>query len=186
MHLAEMYILTIHCSLLTLLMSFQIRYYAQAEPTILAMEEVGISLNTIVLNELDPSEGPLPLYPSTAARAAWKAFIYRESARRTSLILFHLIALCNLLRGRFSSCSQDLIIGTSVAISAHLWNAASAFEFAVAWNEKKHYLVKGLDFTDVLEQAKCEDVDVFSKMMMTSIMGIDDVRGWCHTRGGTF
>jgi hypothetical protein len=67
-----------------------------------------------------------------------------------------------------------------------LWKAPSAFDFAVAWNERKHHLVKDLDFTDVLEIAKADDIDVFGRMIMTGLMGIDDVKGWFHTRGGAF
>jgi hypothetical protein len=77
-------------------------------------------------------------------------------------------------------------MGSRVTFSAHLWKAASAFDFAIAWNEKKHFLVKDFDLTEILESARPDDLDVFGRMMLVGIMGIEDVKGWFHTRGGTF
>jgi hypothetical protein len=71
-----------------------------------------------------------------------------------------------------------------VVISAPLWTAKSPFEFAKAWNEKKRFIVKSLDFQEVLKEADAQDVDVFGRMMMVGVMGVDDVRGWIYTRGG--
>lgn len=71
-----------------------------------------------------------------------------------------------------------------MTVSTELWAAMSPLEFAIAWNEKKHYLVKGLDFGEVLQQANADDVDAFARMVMVGLMGIDDMRGWLLTRGG--
>jgi hypothetical protein len=54
----------------------------------------------------------------------------------------------------------------------------------VAWNNTKHFVVKELDFTEVLRDAQPEDLDTFSKMMLIGLQGEDDIRGWFHTRGG--
>ena len=54
----------------------------------------------------------------------------------------------------------------------------------MAWNDKNHFLVKELDFTEVLRVAQPDDLDVFANMMLVGLQGIDDVRGWYHTRGG--
>jgi hypothetical protein len=168
-----------------LVFSGDIRYYGQVNAMIRQLEEVGDVLEHHVRQHADPS-GSLPLYPMTEARAAWKSFIFREAARRSLLISFHFLALCNLMRGHLSTCATSRAYGSRVTISAHLWKAPSAFEFAVAWNERKHHLIKDLDFTDMLEVAKADDIDVFGRMLMTGLMGIDDVQGWFHTRGGTF
>jgi hypothetical protein len=100
-------------------------------------------------------------------------------------VLFQFISVYRLLRGQFSACQHELAMGNRVTFSAHLWQARSAFEFAVAWNERKHYLLKDLDTSELLETARPDDIDVFGKVMLTGIMGIDDVRGWLHTRGGS-
>ena len=77
-------------------------------------------------------------------------------------------------------------MSTRVTLSANLWKAVSAFDFAVAWNERQHYLVKDFDFTELLENARPDDIDMFGRMLLTGVRGIDDVKGWFHTRGGVF
>jgi hypothetical protein len=168
-----------------LVFSGDIKYYGQVNAMIRQLEEVGDALEHHVRQQSDPS-GSLPLYPMIEARKAWKSFIFREAARRSLLVSFHFLALCNLMRGHLSTCASSRASGIRVTMSSHLWRAPSAFDFAVAWNERKHHLVKDLDFTEVLEMANADDIDVFGRMIMTGLMGADDVKGWFHTRGGTF
>lgn len=162
----------------------EVRFHDLAEMMIPHMEDVGAVLLPISKGQVD-SEGTLPLYPSAAARSEWKAYILRESLRRTSLSIYHITALCHLLRGQLVSCADHLAVGNRVTFSAHLWQAKSAFDFALAWNEKKHFLIKDLDFTEVFQDARPDDLDTFCRMMMVGLQGIDDLRGWFHTRGGT-
>jgi hypothetical protein len=157
--------------------------YSQAELLIPHMEKVGDSLLSLAAQQMDQT-GSLPLYPSTAARASWMAYIFRESLCRTALSLFQFVTMCHLLRGQLKSCRNHLAVGSRITISAHLWNAKTAFDFALAWNNNKYFIVEDLDFTEVLKSAKAEDVDTFSKMMMIGLQGEDDMRGWFYTRGG--
>ena len=60
--------------------------------------------------------------------------------------------------------------------------APSAFDFAVAWNGEDHLFVEDLEF-DGLKCAKADNIDAFGRMVMVSLMGIDDVRGWFYMRG---
>lgn len=161
-----------------------VRLYAQAQALLPHVEDVGKTLLPIADAQTDAA-GLLPLYPSAAARSAWKSFIFRESVRRTALSLYHITVVCNLLSGQLTTCLHDLKLNNRITFSAHLWYAKSAFEFAVAWNEKTHFLIKELDFTDVLKSAQPEDLDVFATMMLVGLQGMDDVRGWFYTRGGT-
>jgi hypothetical protein len=161
-----------------------IRLYAQAEALLPYLEDMGNVLLPFAA-ELNDTIGPLPLYPSAAARSAWNSYIFRESVRRTALSIFHITVMCTLLSGQLKSCTHHIAMNNRVTLSAHLWQAKNAFDFAVAWNEKTHYVVKELDFTDVLKSAKPDDLDVFSNMMLVGLQGIDDMRGWYHTRGGT-
>ena len=73
-----------------------------------------------------------------------------------------------------------------MTLSSHLWRAESAFDFAVAWNEKKHFVVCDLDFVEVWRDAKPDDLDEFAKTMLVGLQGVDDVKGWFYKRGGTF
>lgn len=163
-----------------------IRSRNQAQDLILHLEQAGQSLHHLSSQQTNPIGSKLPVYPSTAARAAWKTFQFQETVRRTTLSLFQFLALCHLLCGRNESCAPSLARGNEVTLSAHLWNAKSAFDFAVAWNEKSHFLVKDLDFSEVMRDAEPDDVDDFAKMMLVGLMGIDDVRGWFYMKGGTF
>ncbi|KAF2009742.1 hypothetical protein BU24DRAFT_81470 [Aaosphaeria arxii CBS 175.79] len=160
-----------------------IRYHAYIDVTTKALEEAGYALHSMIQSYEDPS-GPIQLYPSAAARTAWKNYIIRESSRRTLLIALHFVALCKLFRGWLSACRDDLVLGNRVTYSAHLWKVDNALDFALAWNEKNHFLVKELDFDNLLENAKPDDVDVFGKMLLTGVLGIDDVKAWLYTRGG--
>jgi hypothetical protein len=77
-----------------------------------------------------------------------------------------------------------MAIGSRVTLCAALWEAKSPLEFAIAWNEKNHYLVEELDFSEVLTSANANDVDVFGRMLMVGLMGADDIKGWLHSKGG--
>ena len=166
-----------------LIFAGDLEFYGQAEKLLPQMIEIGQSLLQLATQEVDPT-GPLQLYPSMAARTAWKAYIFRESLRRTVLMFHLMITMCNLLLGQLTSCRDRLVVGNRVTLSAYLWQADSAFDFAVAWNNKKHYLIKELDFTEVLEEARPDDLDTFAKMMMIGLQGVDDIKGWFYTRGG--
>jgi hypothetical protein len=162
-----------------------IQLYSQAEALLPHLDTIGNRLLILQTEQTDPS-GPLPLYPSSAVRAAWTSFILRESLRRTILSLFQLITLCGLLRGQNNTCAHDLVQGNKVTMSAHLWNAKTAFDFGVAWNEKEHFLVRELDFTRVLSDAKPDDLDTFARTILVGIKGLDDMKGWFHMRGAAF
>ncbi|OAL49664.1 hypothetical protein IQ07DRAFT_511121 [Pyrenochaeta sp. DS3sAY3a] len=166
-----------------LVFSGDIQFYGQAEALLPHLEEVGTSLLSIAAQQSDTQQS-LPFYPSSVARSAWKSYIFRESVRRTALSVFHFSTMCKLLRGQLTSCAHTLAYGNKVTVSAHLWHARTAFDFAVAWNDRKHFLVKELDFTELLRDAKPDDVDTFGRMMMIGLQGIDDIRGWFHSRGG--
>jgi hypothetical protein len=162
------------------------RFYGQAEILLSHLEHVGNLLLALNGQQCDPTE-KLPLHPSAAARAAWTSFVYRETLRRTVLSLFQFLALCHLLQGgQVSSCSPELAQGNRITLSAHLWGAKSALDFAVAWNEKKHLLVHDLDFSEVLSTAHPGDIDNFAKAMLVGLQGIDDVKGWFYTHGAAF
>lgn len=161
-----------------------VRLYSQAELLLPLMDEVGTALLSISVQQVDPF-GVLPFYPSTAAHAAWTAYMFRESLRRTVLSIYLFITLCHLLRGTTAPCSTFLAHGNKVTLSAQLWNAKSAFDYAVAWNNEKHFLVNNLDFTEVMDVAEPKDIDAFGKMIMIGLQGEDDIKGWLYTKGGT-
>ncbi|KAH4207436.1 hypothetical protein HBI49_098990 [Parastagonospora nodorum] len=160
-----------------------ISLYSQAESSLSCMNEVAYALHSLTDYQEDPT-GSIPLYPSAVARASWTAYIFRESLRRTVLALFHFVTMCQLMRGQLKSCNEDRALGYKMTISAQLWSAKSAFDYAVTWNNQRHFIVKELDFSGVLRDAMPEDIDTLGKMMMICLKGEDDIRGWFYTRGG--
>ena len=167
--------------LIILTFSRDLCYFSQAKTVILHLESVGESIHAFLANEIDCS-APLSLYPSTAARSAWKSFIFRESARRTLLAMFHCITICRLHYGSPTGCGHHLMAGNRITFQRALWEADSAFDFAMAWNKKNHFLIEELDFDKFLKNGTASDVDVFGKMILTGLMGMDELKGWIHTR----
>lgn len=51
--------------------------------------------------------------------------------------------------------------------SRHLWEAESSVSFYRAWNEKPQYCIRDLDFKDFWQYGRPEDVDDFTRMMLT-------------------
>jgi hypothetical protein len=131
-----------------------------------------------------PSE--LPVYPITVASSEWRTYILHESARRTMLILFFMLALCHALRGSMGFCQKDGAVSNYHLGSAHLWNATSAFDFAKAWNEKNRLIVADTDYGPLLITAQPDDFDTFGKMLLVAKLGIDETRGWFDYKGGIF
>lgn len=52
--------------------------------------------------------------------------------------------------------------------SKYLWEADSSMAFFRAWQTKPQYPVRNLDFKGVWMHAQPEDVDEFTKLMLTA------------------
>lgn len=160
--------------------------------------------------------GPLPLYPIGPAREFWQGWVLQESARRTYMTTFFLLQLYLLLKGDVpKKCDQRLYLCHFWTVSAHLWQARDAFEFALAWRDRRHFVVNNTSYVffffvfycsinlkdrrglshglltglnrikQVLIEAQGDDVEEFGKMILTTLMGIDETKGWLHSRGAT-
>ncbi|KAL2822791.1 hypothetical protein BDW59DRAFT_173722 [Aspergillus cavernicola] len=114
----------------------------------------------------------------------WTLWISEESARRTILFTFYFLQILRLLRSEHNlHCDGKLGLLHSWYSSAHLWNADSAFDFALAWGGKEHFIVRNVDFSHLLEKAEPGDVDCFARMLLVSSQGLERVRGWFFLRG---
>ncbi|EUC47386.1 hypothetical protein COCMIDRAFT_24709 [Bipolaris oryzae ATCC 44560] len=169
---------------LMLVFGGDIHFRTQADALSSQLDDMGAMLLPIATEE-NEHVGALPLYPSTAAHSAWRSFVFRESARRTVLAAYQFTVMYTVLTGQIKTCSQDVALQSHITLSAHLWRATNAFDFAMSWNAKNHFVVKGLDFTNLLKEAQPDDLDVFGNILLISLQGIDDIRGWYHIRGGT-
>ncbi|KAF2731387.1 hypothetical protein EJ04DRAFT_526215 [Polyplosphaeria fusca] len=165
--------------------SDDVRYFGAVEALIPRLEEIGHELHSLVQDETDPT-GTFILYPSGSLRPAWNAYIFRESARRTMIAVFHVIAVCRLLAGRMGQCDHSAALSSRLSFSRPLWDAVSPFEFAKAWNEQNPHFVDDLDVTTVLDTARPNDIGTFGRILLVSMMGIDEVKGWFHSHGAAF
>jgi hypothetical protein len=93
----------------------------------------------------DPDETPdaLPLYPVAAARDFWLSWIFMESARRTLAMILFFVVAHRFVRGELTQCNTNKYVSRSVTLSAHLWKAGDPVDFALAWRDKRHYVVHG-------------------------------------------
>ncbi|KAH6849633.1 hypothetical protein B0I37DRAFT_306966 [Chaetomium sp. MPI-CAGE-AT-0009] len=127
----------------------------------------------------------LPVYPLAGTRAFWEGWIVRESARRTLLLMKVLWLLYRLLRcGAPIVCDKNVASQLRFTASAHLWQAGDAVEFALAWGQRKHYVVSNLGLVDILAEAESSDIDQYGRILLTAMLGVDEVKGWFTSKGG--
>lgn len=81
-------------------------------------------------------------------------------------------------------CDSRLLLCRSLTLSAHLWHARDAVDFAVAWREKKHLVAQPWTIWKQLERAMPDDIDELGRMLMCAGMGIEETRGWFMAKGG--
>ncbi|RDW81269.1 Zn(II)2Cys6 transcription factor domain-containing protein [Aspergillus mulundensis] len=142
-----------------------------------------------------PSPSPSPSPDGTATNSAivppagtapsfWPLWTVEESARRTILFTFYVLQILRLFRGdQDMKCDGKLGLLHSWYASAYLWNAPSAVEFGVAWEGREHFVVRNVDFGDLLRDAQPADVDVLGRMLLVTSLGVERVRGWFGGRG---
>ena len=154
-----------------------------AEPLIPVLETAALNLLNYVHFPAAEADTDYSA-PMDAVMQSWSEWVYQESARRTALFSFYLIQIYRLITGENNlSCDGRLGLIHSWYLSAHLWSAQTAFDFAVAWNEHHHYLIYNADFMGALESARPADVDLFGRMLLSTILGIDQAKAWFYSRG---
>ncbi|KAL5339538.1 hypothetical protein BJX70DRAFT_155045 [Aspergillus crustosus] len=133
----------------------------------------------------DPNYNPTRL-PTTLPSTMhfWPLWLFEESARRTILFTFYFQQMVHLFRGTHNlKCDGKLGLLHSWYASAYLWNAPTALDFALAWTQKEHYIVRNVNFEKMLSEAMPGDVDTFARMLLVTSRGVDQVREWFSGRG---
>ncbi|KAL4783430.1 hypothetical protein BJX76DRAFT_329876 [Aspergillus varians] len=114
----------------------------------------------------------------------WKLWLFEESARRTILFTFYFLQLVHLFRGTHNlKCDGKLGLLHSWYASAYLWTAPTALDFALAWSERDHFIVRNVNFDKLLSEAMPADVDVLGRMLLVTSQGAERVREWFLSRG---
>ena len=162
-----------------------IRSLATADEILTALESSAITLlQSLFIPDQSPTDiFSLSMYP---IGEFWESWVLQESARRTVLFAFYFINIFRLLQAKAPvQCDRNYSLSGEHAFyfSAHLWEAQNAFDFAIAWAERKHFIVYNLDFSSALQTAQPEDVDAFGRMLLVTLLGIDEAKAWFHVRG---
>lgn len=149
-------------------------------------ETLDLSANA---NPYGPSYALLDNLPSTLFSqnvSLHYNWLLQESARRTYLIAFFLLQIYRMLvlHIGFPPRRDTKMHCRSFTISSHLWNASDSVSFASAWRDKKYFIFRGDNINDVLLSLRGDDVDQFSKMVLTMLLGVEEVKGWLVGRGG--
>lgn len=106
-----------------------------------------------------------------------------ESIRRTYIVTFFFLQIYRMLLLHLAPVKHANNICESFTISSHLWDAPDSVSFASAWNSKNHVRFEGHNVDEVLS-LHGGDVDKFSKMLLTLMMGIEETKAWLSDRGG--
>ncbi|KAL5593225.1 hypothetical protein FOBRF1_012327 [Fusarium oxysporum] len=125
------------------------RTYAIYESTMPHLEEASNALIPYIAfdetaDSPDHTADLIPLYPASAAQAFWTNWVFQESAKRTlGMINFFMLTYYFMKGESGNRCGQNknIAVNRSVTMSAHLWKAQDAVDFALAWRNKKHFVI---------------------------------------------
>ncbi|TPX06804.1 uncharacterized protein E0L32_002300 [Thyridium curvatum] len=127
----------------------------------------------------------LPLHPIGPTRDFWASWVLMESTRRTFLTTFITLQMYRLLAGDLPlDCDPNLYLCHSWTLSAHLWTAADAVDFAVAWRDRRHFVSTATNLARIITEAQPDDYDTFGKIVLTGSLGIEESKGLFASRGG--
>ncbi|KAH7133624.1 hypothetical protein EDB81DRAFT_762909 [Dactylonectria macrodidyma] len=103
--------------------------------------------------------------------ASWESWILLESTRRTIMMAFSFTCITYMLKAQEPPC--DIMESITFTTSRYLWNADTSVAFFQAWHHKPQFRVSDMDFKDVWMYARPEDIDDFTKLMLTAQSGPD-------------
>ncbi|KEZ40369.1 hypothetical protein SAPIO_CDS8223 [Scedosporium apiospermum] len=175
------------------LLDGDIQFRASTESTIPLLREASTALLPVIsahesrsssLTNLTKSTQELPLFPITETEAFWRSWIFTESARRTCLFTLHFLVAYQILSCKGPPSCEDTLLCEEWTLSTYLWTARNAVDFAVAWRDRRHLVVKCSSFEDMFREAEPDDLDEFGRMLMVSFMGAEQTRGWFASKGG--
>lgn len=119
------------------------------------------------------------------SREFWKAWIYQESARRTFLVASFFVHIWKMLTGQplVRRWDDEELKRQCWTLSAYLWGAGDALDFAAAWRDRKHLVVRRGAIRSTMMGAEAGDVEVFGKMLMAASLGVDETEAWLASMG---
>ena len=165
-----------------------IRARAAAERAIPCLEDAALALKGCVQSTehdhhlLEPFV--FELSSSMAAQDSWKSWILLESIRRTCLIVLFLVSMYKRLCGRATTtCDSELFFDYTWTASAGLWEAQNAAEFVLLWQRGQSHCVTNANLLQALPSIEVDDIDTYSKILLTASLGIENTKAWFWSRG---
>jgi hypothetical protein len=162
------------------------RSHAQADEALPFLNTLALALHACICDESVENPLHLSIFPLANTSIFWRSWLLYQSAKRTVGIACFLRTVAYLLRGWKPPFGDHSNLRSYAMLSSHLWQARSAFDFAVSWNEKEHLELKKLEIQPILEKALPSDLDTFGRMVLVTTVGLDDMRGWYRLKGGQF
>ncbi|KAI9172097.1 Transcription factor gsfR2 [Paramyrothecium foliicola] len=126
----------------------------------------------IVLNQLQDGKAIDELTSREKPPATWESWILAESIRRTIVMSVSISCLMALLQSReipFRPWS-DLPFFTA---SRPLWEATSSLQFYRSWRGRRQFPIKSFGFAEFWQYGRPDDLDEFTKMLLTTQAGPD-------------
>lgn len=119
------------------------------------------------LDRLDPSD-------EMASLPHWKSWILSESVRRTWLVCHSTFAAYFRERDGWNTCTGEI----RFTACEGLWDAASSTSWAELASRRDPLFVQSLHVDELLSTAMAMEVDIFSKIFMTLLMGKERIDSW--------
>ncbi|KAI7784884.1 hypothetical protein LA080_008915 [Diaporthe eres] len=122
---------------------------------------------------------------SQPSREFWRAWADQESARRTFLVASFFVHIWKMLTGQplVQRWDDEELKRQCWTLSAHLWGAGDVLDFAAAWRDKRHRVVRRGTIRSTMMDAEAGDVEAFGKMLMTAALGVDETENWLASMG---
>ncbi|CEI64937.1 hypothetical protein FVEN_g3433 [Fusarium venenatum] len=120
--------------------------------------------------ELKIGDEPAATILKESPPESWEAWLLAESIRRTIVMAFAFVCMVSILKSNEPPC-EIMAPNFQFTASKYLWEADSSMAFFRAWQTKPQYPVRNLDFKGIWMHAQPEDVDEFTKLMLTAQMG---------------
>lgn len=98
--------------------------------------------------------------------ATWETWLFEESAKRTASVGLAFQCFFSILR---SEPPDPAIMNTNIPYTAsqHLWGADTSVEFFRAWRDQPRWTIQKFDYKEFWQYARPEDMDEFTRMMLT-------------------
>ncbi|KID87993.1 C6 zinc finger domain protein [Metarhizium guizhouense ARSEF 977] len=133
-------------------------------------------LNSIRENlEMEESLGGVNAAVREKSPKSWESWVFLESCRRTLITSYAIICISCMLKSETPPLANDDMWHDDIGFTAsrHLWDAPNSVEFYRAWREKPQFSIQNMVFKDFWMYARPDDCDDFTKLMLTTQVGLD-------------